>query len=211
MADYTLTCFAQSGNAYKAALFLELAGIDWEARWIDFFKGEHRAPEFVAKNEYGRVPVLETPDGRVYSESGLILEVLARETGRFGGATQAERDEILRWILWDNYAFTSVVAPFRFIATFVPEEKRSQEVLGFLAGRLKPALKVLDRRLAERAFVATDGLSIADLSLLGYLYYGDELPFDLAEHANVTAWLDRIRAMPGWKGPYELMPQGPDA
>jgi glutathione S-transferase len=55
--------------------------------------------------------------------------------------------------------------------------------------------------------VATPGVSIADLSLVGYLYYGKELPFDLAEFANITAWLDRIAALPGFKMPYDLMPK----
>ena len=50
MADYNLHCFAQSGNAYKVALALELAGADWEPVWVDFFKGGHRTDEYRAKN-----------------------------------------------------------------------------------------------------------------------------------------------------------------
>ena len=66
---------------------------------------------------------------------------------------------------------------------------------------------MLDARLKGRNFVATDSLTIADLSLVGYLYYGKELPFDLAEYPNITAWLDRIKALPGFKMPYDLMPK----
>ena len=44
MADYTLHCFLESGNAYKTALMLQLAGADWEPEWVNFFKGEHRSP-----------------------------------------------------------------------------------------------------------------------------------------------------------------------
>ena len=205
MADFTLTCFGQSGNAYKAALALNLAGADWEPEFINFFEGEHRSPDFMAKNELARVPLLEH-GGKAYSESGLILEVIARETGKLGGASQEEMDEIRRWILWDNYAFTSVIAPLRFILTFVPEDKRPEGVAPFLQGRLRPCLKVLDARLAGRDFVATPGPSIADCSLAGYLYYGEELPFDLGAHPNITAWLARIAALPGFVPPYELMP-----
>ena len=50
MADYNLHCFAQSGNAYKVALALELAGANWEPVWVDFFKGGHRTDEYRAKN-----------------------------------------------------------------------------------------------------------------------------------------------------------------
>ncbi|MFT6773941.1 MAG: glutathione S-transferase [Paracoccaceae bacterium] len=206
MAEFNLTCFAQSGNAYKAALFLELAGADWQPVWINFLEGAHRSPEYTAKTEFARVPLLEH-NGKHYSESGLILTHLAEATGKFGGATQDEKDEILRWIMWDNYGFTSTIAPLRFIATFVPEAKQPVGVIPFLQGRLQPCLKVLDARLANRDFVATPGLSIADLSLIGYLYYGEELPFDLAEFPNITAWLARIAALPGFKMPYDLMPK----
>ena len=58
MAEYQLYCFAQSGNAYKAALMLALAGADWEPVWVDFFNGGTRTPEYRAINEMGEVPVL---------------------------------------------------------------------------------------------------------------------------------------------------------
>ena len=56
---YKLHCFAQSGNAYKVALMLNLCGADWEAVFVDFFNGEHRSEEFRALNEFAEVPVLE--------------------------------------------------------------------------------------------------------------------------------------------------------
>jgi glutathione S-transferase len=57
MADYTLYCFAQSGNAYKAALMLNLCGATSVPRFVDFFHGETRTPEYRAINEMGEVPV----------------------------------------------------------------------------------------------------------------------------------------------------------
>lgn len=205
MAEYTLTCFGQSGNAYKAALALQFSGADWAPKWLDFFNGAHRSPEFMAQNEMARVPLLEK-GGESWSESGLILQVIARETGKLGGASQAEQDEILRWILWDNYGFTSVIAPLRFITRFVPEEKRPAGIPDWLQGRLRPNLHVLNKRLEGRDFIATPGLSIADCSIAGYMFYGEELPFDLSEFPNILKWMDRIRATPGFKPPYELMP-----
>ena len=60
MADYKLHCFAQSGNAYKVALALELAGANWEPIWVDFFKGQHKSEDFTSKNIMAEVPVLES-------------------------------------------------------------------------------------------------------------------------------------------------------
>ena len=76
MAEYTLHCFAQSGNAYKAALMLELNGADWEPVWVDFFNGATRTPEYLELNEMGEVPVLEHGELRL-TQSGVILDYLA--------------------------------------------------------------------------------------------------------------------------------------
>ena len=83
------------------------------------------------------------------------------------------------------------------VGFLIVEFLRPEGVAPFLQGRLRPCLKVLDARLAGRDFVATPGPSIADCSLAGYLYYGEELPFDLGAHPNITAWLARIAALPG--------------
>ena len=65
MADYTLHCFAQSGNAYKAALMLSLCGADWQPRLVDYFNGETRTPAYRAINPMGEVPVLEQLSARL--------------------------------------------------------------------------------------------------------------------------------------------------
>ena len=88
MADYTLHCFAQSGNAYKPALALQLAGADWTPRFVDFFGGETRTPASLAMNAMGEVPVLEHR-GRTLSQSGVILDYLAGSLGRYGARDTA--------------------------------------------------------------------------------------------------------------------------
>lgn len=107
---FKLHCFGQSGNAYKDALFLQLSGADWEPVFVDFMNGAHRQPEFVALNEMAQVPVLEH-DGKCISQSAVILEYLVEQTGKFGWANDDERREVMRWLFWDNYSFTSIVAP----------------------------------------------------------------------------------------------------
>src|SRR5947207_5051948 len=88
--DYVLHCFAQSGNAYKPALMLELAGADWQPRFVDYFNGETRTPAYRAINVMGEVPVLEHR-GRHLAQSGAILDYLAETTGQFGPADPDER------------------------------------------------------------------------------------------------------------------------
>jgi glutathione S-transferase len=205
MAEYRLHCFAQSGNAYKVALALELAGADWEPVWVDFFKGAHRSPEFVALNAMAEVPVLEHA-GTTLSQSGIILDYLTGTLGRFRASDEREA---WRWILWDNHKLTASLATWRFLANFLPEEKRNPEVIGFLKGRAIAALKVLDRHLDGREWIVGESLSTADLSCIGYMFYQEHYDFDWDTVPNVVAWRDRIAALPRWKHPHELMPGHP--
>jgi hypothetical protein len=118
MAEWVLHCFAQSGNAYKPALALELAALDWQPRHVDYFNGETRSDAYREKNVMGEVPMLEHR-GKTLTQSGVILDYIAATTGKFGAADDDERREILRWLLWDNHKLTSYTATYRFFRTFV--------------------------------------------------------------------------------------------
>ena len=206
MAEYTLYGFAQSGNAYKPALALELAGADWAPRFVDYFGGETRTPAYRAINVMGEVPVLEHR-GRRLTQSGVILDYLAGTLGRFGWRDDDERREILRWLLWDNHKLTSYTATYRFMRAFVA--KPNADVMAEFRKRAEAAWGVLDTHLAGRAFVVADRATIADLSLCGYLFWPDEIGVDWAAYPGIAAWLDRIRALPRWRAPYDLMPGHP--
>lgn len=80
-----LYCFGESGNAYKAALTMTLAGYAWEPVFVDFFRGEARSPEFLALNEMGEAPVLVDGDCTI-TQSGVIQLMVAEKTGMFMGA-----------------------------------------------------------------------------------------------------------------------------
>ncbi len=203
-----LYCFGESGNAYKAALTLELAGIDWEPVFVDFFHGATRSPEFRKLNPMGEVPVLVDGD-TVLTQSGVIQDWVIEKTGRFGGDDAAERREVWRWVLFDNHKVSGVAGPLRFNLNFLPPAKRNDAVNAFMAMRLGSALNVLDGELGRRDWLVGDGPTAADFSCCGYLYYPEPYGFDRAEYPAIDAWLDRIAALPGWKHPYDLMPGRP--
>jgi glutathione S-transferase len=211
MADYQLYCFAQSGNAYRAALMLNLIGADWEPVYVDFFdKGVQRTPEYRGNvNEMGEVPVL-VHGSKKLTQSGVILTYLAERSGKFLPRTEDDRLEALRWIIFDNQKVNGFLGPFRFLR-FLSKPPGHPAVLEFLKGRIDNTLGILDKRLAGRSYVVGSEPTIADLSLCAYLYYpAEEFGFDIAaQHKNIAAWLDRIKALPGWKHPYELMPGYP--
>jgi glutathione S-transferase len=205
--EFKLYCFAQSGNSYKPALMLQLCGAEWQPRFVDFFNGETRTPEYREKvNEMGEAPVLEH-NGKRLSQSGVILHYLADHFGRFNGASPEEKREVLRWILWDNHKFTSYIGTLRFLVHF--QKTGETPVTEFLRGRLKTSFGILEAHLGKSAFALGNTPSIADISMCGYLYFADEFGVSWNDYPRIGAWLERIKALPGWVHPYELMPGHP--
>ncbi len=211
MAEYQLYCFAQSGNAYRVALMLSMIGADWEPIWVDFFvKGIQRTADYrEGVNEMGEVPVL-VHGARRLSQSGVILTYLAERTAKFGQQGEDERLEALRWIIFDNQKVNGFLGPYRFLRIFA-RPPADPALIAFFKGRIDGNLAIINKRLATRDFVLGARPTIADLSLVGYMYYPpEEFGFDIAaEHKHIAAWLERIKALPGWKHPYDLMPGYP--
>ena len=203
-----LYCFGESGNAYKAALALELSGLDWDPVKVDFFGGETRTPEYRSNiNEMGEAPVMVDGDLRL-TQSGAIQQYVTDKSGKHGGAP-SEKYEVLRWVLWDNHKLSSQAGMTRFLMNFLPEKHRNADVIAFMQGRLKSAYATLDAHLEGRDWIVGDGLTNADLSCCGYLYYPEPFGFDRADWPHIDAWLTRLSETPGWKHPYDLMPGSP--
>jgi glutathione S-transferase len=211
MSEYQLYCFAQSGNAYRAALMLNLIGADWEPVWYDFFgKAPQRTPEFrETVNEMGEAPVLVYGKKKL-SQSGVILTYLANRSGKFKPQGEDEELESLRWIIFDNQKVNGFLGPFRFLKNFV-KPAGDPAVMAFLQGRAQGNLAIVNKRLEGRKFLVSERPTIADVSMTGYLYYpAEEFGFDIAkDYPAIGAWLARMQALPGWKHPYDLMPGYP--
>ncbi len=185
---------------------LSLCGADWTPRFVDFFHGETRTPEYRAINEMGEVPVLEHK-GKRLSQSGVILDYLAHTFGRFGGGNDDLKREILRWLLFDNHKLTSYIATLRYLLLFA--KTGETPVTEFLRGRVKSALTIVNQHLASRAFVLGEAPTIADISMCGYLFWPDEFGVRWTDYPGIGRWLERMAALPGWEHPYKLMPGYP--
>ena len=204
-----LHCFGESGNAYKAALALQLSGLDWEPVKVDFFGGETRTQDYrTTINNMGEAPVMIDGDIRL-TQSGVIQDYISEQSGKFGGSNPEERREILRWVLWDNHKLSSNAGMTRFLMNFLPEDKQPKEVIGFMQGRLSAAYAVLNDHLNGRDWIVGDGITNADLSCWGYLYYPEPFGFVRKDWPHIDAWLTRLSDTPGWKAPYDLMPGSP--
>ncbi|MBT4906578.1 MAG: glutathione S-transferase, partial [Rhodospirillaceae bacterium] len=111
--EFTLYGHFESGNVYKAALLLALAGQAYDYRHVDIFAGATKDDGFTAMNTFQEVPVL-LHDGNTLTQSDVILRYLADFTGRFGGRDEAERRRIQEWMAWTSNKLTNGISQARF-------------------------------------------------------------------------------------------------
>jgi glutathione S-transferase len=207
---YKLHAFAQSGNVFKVAVLLQALRQPWtpiHLPFSDFVAGVPRSDAFRQDvNAMGEVPILEVGDKKL-TQSGAILVYLAEKHGAYGGQTEDDRQEILRWILFDNHKFTSYFATWRFLKSFAPNPP-DPTVEKFLRGRIDNAFGIAERHLANREYFVGNQPTIADMSLCGYVYFpSEESGYDFAkQYPAIARWSERLKQLPGWKPPYELLP-----
>jgi glutathione S-transferase len=204
---YRLHCFSQSGNCFKAAFLLRALRQPFEPVFIDYLGGVTRDASWRERtNEMGEIPVLEDGSRRL-TQSGAILTYLAAKHGAYGGDTEDERLDVLRWLLFDNHKFTSYFGSFRFAKAFGPAPP-DPAVMAWLLGRIDNAYGIVEKHLKTRAFLVGTNPTIADFSLSGYLFYPvEESGYDVAgRFPSISAWLARMRKIPGWAPPYEVLP-----
>ncbi len=204
---YRLHGFCQSGNTFKVAFLLRALEQPWEPVFVDFMRGVTREAAWrEAANEMGEVPILEDGPRRL-TQSGLILSYLARKHGAFGGDTEDEQHEVLRWLLFDNHKFTSYFATYRFMKAFAATAP-DPAVMAWLRGRLDNAFTIVDKHLEVRPFMVGGAPTIADFSLCGYLFYPlEESDYEVkARFPHITSWLSRVQALPGWAHPHDILP-----
>ena len=202
-----LYCFGESGNSYKAALTLELSGLDWQPVFVDFFSGAARTDAYRSLNIMAEAPVLEQGDF-ILSQSGAIQQWAVDQTGKLGGEPE-DKYEVLRWVLFDNHKMSSQAGITRFLMNFLPEDKRPKDVIAFNQSRLSAAYSILNTALENRDWLVGNGVTNADFSCCGYLYYPEPFGFLRSDYANINRWLANIEALNGYKAPYDLMPGSP--
>jgi glutathione S-transferase len=195
--------YAASGNCYKVRLLLALLGTPYERVPIDIFDGETLTDAFAALNPARTTPVLELDDGETLAESAAILWYLAEGT-EYLPDDRLARARVLRWLCFER-AFTPAIAGARFQLM----TDRTDDETPFLLAKGHSLLAKLDRRLDGRDWVALGVPTIADIALFGYGHVAGDAGFDLVAHPAVDAWLDRVRALPGYVD--DLVPYPPNA
>ncbi len=187
---------------------LTLCGQRFEPVWTEFGSGITSTDEWRRTvNPIGEIQV-PIEDGVSLTQTAPILLRLSDKFGRFQGANAAEKFEVLRWLFWDNQKLSGYMAAYRYRRAFVKNPDKI--VLDLITTRIDDFLKILESNLQERPFIVGDKPTIADLSMTGYLAFPtNESGYDLnASHPAISAWLRRVKELPGWVAPLRC-PAGP--
>ena len=192
----TLYGMAPSGNCWKASQILRLANHPYRWVEVDTNGGETRTPGFLARFPMGKVPAVELDDGTTIAESNAILAHFAEGTPWLPPPSLA-RTRVLEWLFWEQYSHEPHIAVARNIRAYLGTADAEAERLQRCRVGGERALDVMEGRLSGREWLTNAGPTIADLALFAYTHVADEGGFDLPRWPAVSAWLGRVRALPG--------------
>jgi glutathione S-transferase len=188
-----------SGNCYKVRLAARQLGIQLKLVEYPFGSGRTRTPDFLAKNPIGRVPLLETDEGRYLAESGAILFHLAEGTTLMP-ADRWGRAKMFEWMFFEQYEHEPYVAVARRWLAFEPKEalENKLHLVPEWHAKGNAALAIMERHLEKENWFAGGQYSIADIALYAYTHVGKDGGFDLTRYPAVTAWMERVAVQPGY-------------
>jgi glutathione S-transferase len=191
--------YLPSGNGYKVRLLLAQLGIPFRRIEYDTTRGQTRTREFLEGiNANGRVPVLETDEGDLLTESDAILFYLAEGTAFLPGG-RLDRARVLQWMFFEQYSHEPNIAVARawlhVFGTEMTEERKlslqTKQKLGY------DALGVMEGHLRQKGFFVGNRYTVADIALYAYTHVAHEGGFDLAGYPAVRAWIGRVASQPG--------------
>lgn len=190
-----------SSSSYKPMLYLALARLPFSFRTVNLKIGVQKEAEYLAVNRWGVVPTLRHK-GLTILQSNVILDYLARETGVFEGKTEQAKWQAREWLSWEADHITAV-ARVRHSARF---RKMHDEVIAEFRPRAEAALSFVDKTVTGQPFLVGDDMTIADIGCWGRMVFMAEGGFEMSNWPHLEAWANRIKAMPGFALPYDLIP-----
>ena len=193
-----------SGHAHRARMFLSLTRTAFDLVEVDLAKGAHKVTDFLALNRFGQVPVLDDA-GTIIADSNAILVYIARKHALTDWlpAEPTGAAAVQRWLSVAAGQIAFGPAAARLITVFGAGFNANEVI-----ARAHAVLGQIDAELAGKNWIiGSDKPTIADVALYSYIARAPEGNVDLARYANVTAWLQRVEALPGFV-PFVQTPVG---
>jgi glutathione S-transferase len=192
-----------SPNVRRVRLTAAVLGLKLEEIVLDFTKGEHKTPEYLALNPNGAVPTL-TDGAFVLSESRAIMQYLASKKPEAGllGRDEQQRADVTRWQFWDAAHFSPQVGTLVFQRLLKPmfgmgdpDAAKVEEAIT----NIQRFGAVLNKHLDGKSYVVGNSITLADLTLASTLMYAKQVDVPLAEFPSIQAWFSRIAELDAWK------------
>ncbi|HEX8108334.1 MAG TPA: glutathione binding-like protein [Kofleriaceae bacterium] len=193
-------------NGVKVSIMLEEIGLPYEAHLVSFDTQDQMSPEFGSLNPYHKIPAMIDPDGPggeplPLFESGAILIYLAEKTGQLLSTAPAERYETIQWLMFQMGGLGPMFGQLGFFHKFAGKDYEDKRPRDRYVGESRRVLRVVDGRLAGRAWIMGDRYSIADIAifpwvrnLLGFYDAGEIV--GISEFPHVTRALAAFVARP---------------
>lgn len=205
----TLYDYLPSQNGYKVRLLLSHLHRPYRSKLVDISGGEGKSAAFLAKNPTGAVPVLETEDGGVLTESNAILGYLAEGTPYLPSDAWG-RAQVNRWMYFEEDYIQNGLASLRYWTMTGKLARRTAEMIEAKRAVSKKTLTLLNSWLAGREFLTESGYTIADMSVFAYVSRADEAGLPLKDYPSVLDWVNRVSSQPGFLSavhPYSIDPK----
>ena len=184
-----------SGNCYKIRLLLTQLEIPFEKIEIDILKKESRTPQFLLKNPNGRVPLLETPEGKFLAESNAMMFYLSQNTEFFPN-DKWQQAKVMEWLFFEQYSHEPYIATSRYWISLLGKADEYRDAINQKKEPGYAALGVMEKHLENNQFFVGDRYTIADIGLFAYTHVAPEGGFDLTQFPAIQTWIERVMAQP---------------
>ena len=190
-------------NGHKVHIMLEECGLrlgrDWEAIPINIGRGDQFTPEFLAISPNNKIPALvdpQGPDGKPIAlfESGAILLYLASKTGKLLPQSDRAKFEVLQWLMFQMGGVGPMLGQAHHFRLYAPEQ--IPYAVNRYTSEAKRLYQVMDKRLADRPFIAGRQYTLADVAIFPWLRSWQNQGIDWADHPHLKDWFDRVGARP---------------
>ncbi len=187
----------RSGNAWKVRLACGLMGLPVKRRTFDIVQGDLETEAFARINPWRQVPALLTPEGQWLAESQAILWYLGMGTPWLPTDRLAQA-QVASWLSFEQTQHMHAFAQPRLLIHLRQTARVDDpEMVAWRAAGMKAAA-LMDAHLAGRAYLVGEAPTLADIALYPYTSMAEQGGYDLSAFANITAWLARMRAVPGF-------------
>lgn len=186
-------------NGHKVHIMLEECGLPYQVHHIDIGAGDQFKPEFLAISPNNKIPAIvdhEGLDGKPYSmfESGAILVYLASKVGRFLGKTDSDKFTTLQWLMFQMGGVGPMLGQAHHFRIYAPE--KIEYAINRYTNEAKRLYGVIDKRLAQSAYLAGDEYTIADIATFPWLRSWKNQGIDWADYPHAKRWFDEISERP---------------